>query len=80
MKLLLSWRCLDVLCSKVELTGWPNIGSVLLAHCPIQTLGMDFRVPGFEAVTLLFMLSASLELLCSPGMFQDPKERELVSA
>ena len=66
------------MCSKTELTGWPNLWSVSLRHCLIWTCGMDFQVPGLKAVTLVFMFKSSLELMCSPEMLQDPKERELV--
>lgn len=51
MKLLLSWQCLGDLCPRGELTDWPHLWSVLLGHCLIQTLGMDFQVPGFETLT-----------------------------
>ena len=64
-------------CSEMELIGWPNLWSVSLRHCLIWTCGMDFQVPGLKAVTLVFMLNSSLELMCSPEMLQDPEEREL---
>lgn len=50
-----------------------------LGHCLVQMLGMDFQVPGCEAVTLTFMLNSRLAgvggVLCSPGMFQDPEDK-----
>lgn len=64
------------LCSRLELTGRPDLWSVLQGHCLCQTLGTDLQA--FEAGTLIFMLSSSLRVLMFPRNVSKAKGNKLV--